>query len=750
MQTHSAKIQTEDEYQHIASLTKEIKQAFNSNDIDADAQLDAALAIRNNCELLIEYDKKMSRRPQHEHELNHINKFLQKRKKSSEAEVQKLQVNDSENEFSDWVLIDNEDKSTLSHLEKMPLVVLLKIFSHLSIEDTGNASAASRAMHRMVEPGNVHAQNFWKEKLALHFPTAFAKANKRKVVDWYVELTKVYADAYKLEREKPVFFKSSKTKKEKVSMPPRLRRLYSCAKEGDLKGLIKHGIKFEDLIAHNMLGGRIGAYVRNNQKIADYLYREIIVPAYSEKPRREDVLREIKDGKTLLFWAVLFNQVEAVKIHAKAGSKDLDPKFNYAIQIGGRQEIAAILLSRGAEVDALFVKHRRLFTPLFAAAERGQLEEVIFLLNHGADFSIQCVAEDDIGGSLEDHLATPLYAAAKHGRTDVVKFLLEKGADPHAAAFPGYTPLQKAAEAGHLEIVTTLVEHGVRVNCRVSGGRGSIQPLPNYYPIYYAAANGHDEIVEYLIQHGAKIDFDLPETLLKAAIRNGRESTVNILLRCKDIKVDESDLALAIQLKHTKIAEALIPHLPEELTVKKVQKQEQLKSSTPHEEMPRLVSFINEETLMDVKKIWDRHKKEKDVCTIMQPLVAYSNKNHAQQDHDYYTGLIKDRIKSNALFCSDNIAQKQAIEAIERLTSSPFKDAKVFQRMTVSQLLFLLDHVANHRATPDREKAACAFYTALSQLPVLQDLDLNPLVRALAGHHPDVSAVASGPKRRGS
>lgn len=153
-----------------------------------------------------------------------------------------------------------------------------------------------------------------------------------------------------------------------------------------------------------------------------------------------------------------------------------------------------------------------------------------------------------------------------------------------------------------------------------------------------------------------------------------------------------------------------------------------------------LVSFINDETLMEVKKIWERHKKEKHVCSIMQSPDSYSNKLHAQQDHDYYTGLIKDRIKSNALFCSDKDAQKQAFEVIERLTSSPLKEAKVFQHMTVSQLLFLLDHAANHRATPDREKAACALYTALSQLPVHKDPDLNPLVRALAGYHPDVSA----------
>ena len=89
----------------------------------------------------------------------------------------------------------------------MPLEILLRIFSHVSIEDTGNLSAASRTMHRMVEPGNVHAQAFWKAKLQRHFPGAFLNANKRKVVNWYVELTETYADTNKLEQEKPGFFK---------------------------------------------------------------------------------------------------------------------------------------------------------------------------------------------------------------------------------------------------------------------------------------------------------------------------------------------------------------------------------------------------------------------------------------------------------------------------------------------------------------------------------------------------------------
>ena len=82
MRTHPISIQSDDEYQQIASLVKEKLQAFYAIDLDSAVKIDIAFEIREYSQWLTEYDKKMSRQPQHEHELNHINEFLQKRKKA--------------------------------------------------------------------------------------------------------------------------------------------------------------------------------------------------------------------------------------------------------------------------------------------------------------------------------------------------------------------------------------------------------------------------------------------------------------------------------------------------------------------------------------------------------------------------------------------------------------------------------------------------------------------------------------------
>lgn len=169
-----------------------------------------------------------------------------------------------------------------------------------------------------------------------------------------------------------------------------------------------------------------------------------------------------------------------------------------------------------------------------------------------------------------------------------------------------------------------------------------------------------------------------------------------------------------------------------------------MKESPPREQSKiELINFISQDVIEEVNKIWERHKKEKHVCSFMQPASAYTNKQHAQQDHDYYTGLVIDRINSNELFCQDEQAKSKAIDAVKRLTNIPLKNENVSSKITVSQLLFLLDHAANHKSITQREKAAAELYTALSQLPFAGTLDLNSLVHALAGYHPDVLSQES-------
>jgi ankyrin repeat protein len=84
---------------------------------------------------------------------------------------------------------------------------------------------------------------------------------------------------------------------------------------------------------------------------------------------------------------------------------------------------------------------------LFAAIDRGDLEQVAAIINRGADVN----ARRSDGW-------TPLMAAARKGQPDVVRELLATGADPRARTVEGWTPLVAAIASGNEEVVLTLLE----------------------------------------------------------------------------------------------------------------------------------------------------------------------------------------------------------------------------------------------------------------------------------------------------
>jgi ankyrin len=88
------------------------------------------------------------------------------------------------------------------------------------------------------------------------------------------------------------------------------------------------------------------------------------------------------------------------------------------------------------------------WTPLHAAVERGNIEILRILIEHGEDPT-----------AAAGNGWTPLHVASSCGNVEVARFLIEHGADPTAQADDGRTPLVVATEVGNVEVIRILVEH---------------------------------------------------------------------------------------------------------------------------------------------------------------------------------------------------------------------------------------------------------------------------------------------------
>lgn len=115
----------------------------------------------------------------------------------------------------------------------------------------------------------------------------------------------------------------------------------------------------------------------------------------------------------------------------------------------GRREIAALLIDRGADVNAA---DERGYTPLFHAChdpdeDRGHPALVELLLAAGAD------KEAKIGFGVR-----PLMYAAGNGEAGVVAALLRGGADPLARNEVGRTALMMVKDRDYVDVINLLHE----------------------------------------------------------------------------------------------------------------------------------------------------------------------------------------------------------------------------------------------------------------------------------------------------
>jgi cytohesin len=184
------------------------------------------------------------------------------------------------------------------------------------------------------------------------------------------------------------------------------------------------------------------------------------------------------------------------------------PSLIHLAAVQGHQDVAELLLDRGARIDIFvaaglgmtgraeaILKDRPLqvrartgdgLTPLHLAARNGHTATAEMLLGHGTAV-----------GARDPRDVTPLHLAAAQGQLAVAALLLDRGARVDAADESGRTPLHEAARYGRREVAELLLTRGADVNARRRDGDT---------PLHDAAAAGQKRMVALLLARGADAD----------------------------------------------------------------------------------------------------------------------------------------------------------------------------------------------------------------------------------------------------
>ncbi len=336
---------------------------------------------------------------------------------------------------------------------------------------------------------------------------------------------------------------------------------------------------------------------------------------------KADVNAKTTRGETPLQVAQARGVPELIVLLATHGAEDFDPGGPYgpavliASATAGRVDVARKLLDAGVDVNTRVPEVEA--TPLHAAASSGQEEMAALLLERGATLDAKtkggktpldlAIANGHLGTTKLLVAQQPdcpgvLSSVAAEGDVEVVKALLEGGLAANAVDEYGCAPIHHAARRGHTEVVRLLLEAGVDVNApsiappprpTVGGdSRTGPQDLARYLsdlltaynesagavrqgecagitPLHLAALGGQVETAQFLIDRGARPeDRDAKgDTWLHHAAGAGSLEVVQMALdRGADVSArDEAGrtaLEWAVAHDHVAVVEFLLERQP--------------------------------------------------------------------------------------------------------------------------------------------------------------------------------------------
>ncbi|NWI82607.1 ANKR6 protein, partial [Dryoscopus gambensis] len=207
----------------------------------------------------------------------------------------------------------------------------------------------------------------------------------------------------------------------------------------------------------------------------------------------------------------------------------------------GQVENVVQLINRGAKVAV--TKHGR--TPLHLAAHKGHLHVVQVLLKAGCDLDIQ-----------DDGDQTALHRAAVVGNTDIIATLIQEGCALDRQDKDGNTALHEACWHGFSQSAKMLVKAGANVLAKNKAGNT---------PLHLACQNSHSQSTRVLLLGGSRADLknNAGDTCLHVAARYNHLPIIRVLLSAfcsvhEKNQAGDTALHVAAALNHKKVVKLLL------------------------------------------------------------------------------------------------------------------------------------------------------------------------------------------------
>ncbi|NXY28927.1 ANKR6 protein, partial [Pomatorhinus ruficollis] len=207
----------------------------------------------------------------------------------------------------------------------------------------------------------------------------------------------------------------------------------------------------------------------------------------------------------------------------------------------GQVENVVQLINRGAKVAV--TKHGR--TPLHLAAYKGHLHVVQVLLKAGCDLDIQ-----------DDGDQTALHRAAVVGNTNIIATLIQEGCALDRQDKDGNTALHEACWHGFSQSAKVLVKAGANVLAKNKAGNT---------PLHLACQNSHSQSTRVLLLGGSRADLknNAGDTCLHVAARYNHLPIIRVLLSAfcsvhEKNQAGDTALHVAAALNHKKVVKLLL------------------------------------------------------------------------------------------------------------------------------------------------------------------------------------------------